>query len=88
MQKATGAYEIVFASGKNYVGKGGFGRAIDSAFEHARDNKDKVISICWKKSENNRIAFIDEFIMQTKRGVNNSTTYNLRWSPGRRYCGY
>lgn len=31
LRKATGSYEILFASGKNYVGKGGFQRAIDSA---------------------------------------------------------
>ena len=28
IKKVTGSYEILFESGKNYVGKGGFGRAI------------------------------------------------------------
>ena len=90
LKKATGAYEIIFASGKNYVGKGGFKRAIDSAISHAKPNKlngylgDAVVSISWQKAANSNAAFIDEFIKQCKRGVNNSSTYNLIWSPGRR----
>jgi hypothetical protein len=70
--------------------KGGFKRAIDSAISHANPNKlndnlgDVVVSINWQKAANNNAAFIDEFIKQCKRGVNNSSTYNLIWSPGRR----
>jgi len=91
LRKATGSYEIVYKSGKNYVGKGGFQRAIDSAIKHAKPNDlnnqlgDTVVSICWKKAPDTRSAFIDEFFMQCKKQVNNSNTYNQIWSPGRRY---
>ena len=84
LKKATGSYEIIFASGKNYVGKGGFKRAIDSAISHAKHNGDVVISINWQKAANRDAAFIDEFIKQCKMGVGNSNTYNKVWSPGRR----
>ena len=90
LKKATGSYEIIFASGKNYVGKGGFNRAINSAISHAKPNKlndnlgDVVVSINWQKAANSNAAFIDEFLKQCKRGVKNPSTYNLIWSPGRR----
>ena len=90
LKKATGSYEIIFASGKNYVGKGGFKRAIDSAISHANPNRlndnlgDVVVSINWQKAANNNAAFIDEFIKQCKRGVGNLDTYNKIWSPGKR----
>ena len=57
---------------------------------HAKPNQlnnhlgDVVVSINWQKAANRNSAFIDEFIKQCKRGVGNSTTYNIRWSPGRR----
>ena len=35
IKKATGTYEILYKSGKNYVGKGGFKRAISSAVRNA-----------------------------------------------------
>ena len=94
-KKATGSYEIIYKSGMNYVGKGGFDRAITSAIEHAKPNKlnnrlgDTVVSITWKKADNAREAFIDEYLWQTRRGVlsadPNLHTYNKIWSPGRRY---
>jgi len=91
IKKATGSYEILYKSGKNYVGKGGLKRAVNSALEHAKPNKlnnnlgDEILSIRWKSAPNSRQAFIDEFEMQLKRGVNNQNTYNKIWSPGRKY---
>ena len=35
IRKATGTYEILYKSGKNYIGKGGFDRAMKSAKAHA-----------------------------------------------------
>jgi len=88
---SVGSYEIIFKSGKNYVGKGPFRRAITSATEHAKPHKlnnwlgDEVVSITWKKANNDREAFIAEFMKQDVRKVNNSNTYNRIWSPGRVY---
>ncbi len=91
IRKATGSYEIIYKSGKNYVGKGGFKRAIKSADLHAKPNRlnnymgDEVVAIRWKSASDSRQAFIDEFEMQLKKGVNNDSTYNRIWSPGRKY---
>ena len=90
LKKATGTYEILYSSGKNYVGKGGFDRAIKSAVDHAKPNMmnnmlgDTVVSIKWKASKNHVSAFIEEYALQTIRGVNNPTTYNKIWSPGKK----
>lgn len=90
IKKATGTYEILYSSGKNYVGKGGFDRAIKSAVDHAKPNKmnnmlgDTVVSIKWKASKNHVSAFVEEYALQTIRGVNNPTTYNKIWSPGKK----
>jgi len=85
LKKATGSYEIVFESGKNYVGKGNFRRAIKSAEEKVSKYSDKVVSIEWKPSKNSREAFLDEYKRMKVRGVKNDTTYNKIWSPGRTY---
>ena len=96
VSESTGAYEIVYKSGKNYVGKGSFKRAITSAAEHAKPNEinnmlgDEVVSITWKKAANQREAFISEYLMQVNgRGVlsadKTANTYNKIWSPGRKY---
>ena len=93
---STGAYEIVYKSGKNYVGKGTFSRAITSALEHAKPNKlnnfmgDEVVSITWSKALNDREAFISEYLMQVNgNGVLSANqlanTYNKIWSPERKY---
>ena len=81
IKKATGSYEIIFKSGKNYVGKGGFNRAIQSAKRYG----EPVQSIKWQKAANKHQAFIDEYFKQLERGVNNSSTYNKIWSPGKKY---
>ena len=92
IRKATGSYEILFKSGKNYIGKGGFSRAITSAVKKAAKHEDDVVSIMWKSAPNSRAAFIDEYLMQKRFGGvlssgENLWTYNKIWSPGRRYYG-
>lgn len=91
-RKSTGTYEIIYESGKNYVGKGGFARSIKSAANHAKPNKlngyqeDAVLSITWIPAESKEKAFMNEYLMQLSKGKNNSNTYNLIWSPGRSFA--
>ena len=86
VNKSVGVYEISYKSGKNYVGKGGYNRAIKSAVDHAKNNRDTVTSIRWKASSSSRQAFKEEYGLQTLRGVGNaSKTYNKIWSPGKKY---
>ena len=91
---ATGAYEIMFKSGKNYVGKGSFSRAIQSAKDHIKKiplnnmQGDEVVSITWKRAKNEREAFISEYLMQVNgnkvlSAKKDALTYNKIWSPGR-----
>ena len=92
IKKATGTYEILYKSGKNYIGKGGFNRAISSAVRNASKYNDEVISITWRSAPNHRTAFIEEYLMQKRfGGVLSSNkdlpTYNKIWSPGKRYYG-
>jgi len=84
IRKATGTYEILYKSGKNYVGKGGFKRAISSAVRNADKYGDEVVSIMWKSNKNGVGAFLEEYALQTIRGVNNASTYNKIWSPGKK----
>ena len=86
LRKSTGVYEILFESGKNYVGKGGFKRAIKSATDHIKigDAIDDVVSIAWAPAKNAKQAFVLEFFLQVERRVNNASTYNKIWSPGKR----
>ena len=91
IRKATGSYEILYKSGKNYIGKGGFGRAIDSAKRYERTG-DVVTSIRWKSAPDVISAFTDEYLMQKRFGGTLKTnkkllTYNKIWSPGKRYYG-
>ena len=48
----------MFESGKNYVGKGGFKRAIKSATDHIKigDAIDDVVSIAWAPAKNAKQA--------------------------------
>ena len=88
IRRATGSYEILYKSGYNYVGKGGFQRAITSATQHAKDYGDEVAAIMWKPAANKVDAFIDEYTLMRKRGVGlENMTYNIIWSPGRKYYG-
>ena len=92
IRKATGSYEILYKSGYSYIGKGGFDRAIKSAQRYAKKYSDEVSGIFWKSSPNHRAAFIDEYLMQSRRWggsnpKNTLKTYNKIWSPGRGYYG-
>ena len=97
IRKATGSYKIIFETGKNYVGKGGFGRAIASAVGHATKYIDPIVSIEWRKAENVKEAFLAEYGRMLERGIvlrkpgetmaqaiQNAYTYNLIWSPGKK----
>ena len=86
LRKSTGVYEILLESGKNYVGKGGFKRAIKSATDHIKigDAIDDVVSIAWAPAKNAKQAFVLEFFRQVERRVNNASTYNKIWSHGKR----
>ena len=94
----TGSYEIIYSSGKNYVGKGSFDRAIDSARRNAKYDpitgvaSDPILSIRWMSAPTGKDAFIDEYLMQSRAGGvlsydGDLMTYNQIWSPGRRYYG-
>lgn len=89
IRKATGSYKIMYKSGRNYVGKGGYKRAINSTVRNSNKYSDKVVSISWKSAPNAKKAFMNEYIMQKQRGVLSSNrkamTYNKIWSPGRNY---
>ncbi len=63
IKKATGTYEILYKSGKNYVGKGGFKRAISSAVRNADKHMDEVVSIMWKSNTNATGAFLEESVL-------------------------
>lgn len=88
LRKATGSYEILYESGKNYVGKGGLKRAIESAEQHAADYCDTVVSINWRSAPNTKAAFVDEYLRQLSRGTLSANkaakTYNKIWSPGKK----
>ncbi len=87
--RATGSYEIVYKSGKKYVGKGGFYRATTSALEHLKTG-DIVESIYWRSAPNKNWAFVDEYARQLINKFdlgnykNGYDLYNEIWSPGRR----
>ena len=96
---SIGTYDIAYSSGKHYVGKGTFSRAITSAKNHEKvmdlnsNLGDKVVSITWTRAGNSREAFMLEYLWQHKgEGVLTGkehkellSTYNRIWSPGRKY---
>ena len=91
VRKMTGSYEIKYASGQTYIGKGGLYRATQSANRYVKIKKDTVKSITWKPAKNNREAFINEYKSMCKYGgpnnkkIKNKKSYNRIWSPGRRF---
>ena len=85
LRSAHGSYEVLYKSGKNYVGKGSFQRAINSAERYVNKYGDEVVGIKWKSAPTERASFIDEYYRMMKRGVNNNNTYNKIWSPGKKY---
>ena len=86
IKTSTGTYVVLFESGKNYVGKGSFNRAITSATEHATDFGDTVSSIVWAPTSSSKKAFMAEYMLQSIKNVgrSNSGTYNIIWSPGKK----
>lgn len=83
--KRSGSYEIEFESGKNYVGKGDEARMRTSASQHSAKYNDPVVSMQWEYAPTAKEAFVSEYFKMAVRGVNNPNTYNLIWSPGRKY---
>ena len=87
IRKATGSYEIVFNSGKTYVGKGGYKRMLNSTKRYGGDVK----SLTWTKASSHREAFINEYKSMCKYGgpnnrtIGNKNSLNKIWSPGRNY---
>ena len=84
IKSAVGTYVVLYKNGNNYVGKGPFNRAIQSAKEHLA-NDDVVNAIIWAPTGSDRAAFIAEYLMQTVRNVNKrgEGTFNRIWSPGK-----
>jgi len=82
VKKSVGTYVILYENGMNYVGKGGFNRAIISAEKHLQ-KFDKVKAIIWAPTKNTRNAFVSEYFLQTLRipNKNNFMTFNRIWSP-------
>lgn len=70
---------------KTTLERGGFKRAINSAERLAKKYGDEVTSIAWKSSPNTKAAFLDEYYRMISRGIDNASTYNKIWSPGRRH---
>ena len=89
IKNAVGTYDIIFATGKNYAGKGGFGRMIQSARRIVEEAEDYVVAMMWKPALNNKMAFEQEYLVQMVHGVLGSDvgawTYNKIWSPGRNF---
>lgn len=92
IRKMTGSYEILYESGKTYVGKGGFYRATTSAKRYTSGG-DVVKSITWTSAQNPVEAFINEYHSMLKYGGPNSKananelSYNKIWSPGKNLIG-
>ena len=84
IRKSTGVYVVLYNKGQNYVGKGGFSRAITSAKDHMSANN-KVKAIIWAPTRTTKNAFISEYLLQTVRGVGKklANTFNKIWSPGK-----
>ena len=84
LRKATGSYEILFESGRNYVGKGGFYRSTVSASFRSKLNNDRVLAITWTPAQSTADAYIAEYFLMKVNGVKNDNTYNAIWSPGKK----
>ena len=85
MKISNGTYVIIYKEGQHYIGKGGFGRAIQSAAQHF-SNGNKVIDIIWAPMPTQKSAFIAEYLMQSTLGVGTlqPISFNRIWSPGRK----
>ena len=96
---SVGTYQIQYKSGKSYVGKGSFSRAITSALDHTKQIQlnnylgDEVTSITWRKATSASEAYMQEYLWQHKGDLvlsvdKTANTYNQIWSPGRKYLGW
>ena len=83
VRKLNGSYNINFASGTTYTGKGGLYRSTVSASTKAKQYNDRVTSISWTPSSSIKNAYIAEYNAMKRTGVRNDNTYNRIWSPGR-----
>ena len=85
IKKSTGAYVVLYEQGQNYIGKGGFRRAITSATEHMASNN-KVSAIIWAPTSSTEKAFIAEYLLQStlKIKTTNTKSFNKIWSPGKK----
>ena len=85
IKTATGTYVILYSKGQHYIGKGGFGRAIQSASKHLTD-ANKVKAIIWVPTSNKASAYVTEYLMQSTLGLHKvyENSFNLIWSPGRK----
>ena len=85
IRRATGTYVVLFENGMNYVGKGGFNRAIRSAKKHMSASNN-VSAIIWAPTSSQNSAFVAEFLVQTVYGVGDDVAENFNkiWSPGRK----
>ena len=88
--KYSGSYDIEFASGKHYVGKGSEARMEKSAQRVSKKFNDAVVNKEWCEAMNDSVAFIDEFMRMSKYDFDfyhlfknpNSVLYNKIMSPG------
>ncbi len=93
-RSSTGTYEIEFASGYTYVGKGSYDRMITSGKHHSSPikknnyNGDVVTSMKWQPAKTHTEAFVREYLWMDERGLfsvdNEYLTYNKIWSPGKK----
>lgn len=84
IRDAVGSYVVLYKNGNHYIGKGGFGRAIQSASEHLLES-DKVTAIIWGKLPDAKSSFVTEYLMQsTLNSIMkiNPKAFNKIWSPG------
>lgn len=86
----TGAYEILFESGKTYVGKGSKRRMKLSAKRIELIYGDKPVSKMHFSTKTSKDGFILEHELMMKNGgprsAGNMNTYNRIHSPGRKYA--
>ena len=88
--KTTGSYDLKFASGKKYAGKGPKSRMEESARSLSGQHKDAVVSKTHEPAVTEREAFKAEHEKIKANGgpqsEGNQNTYNKINSPGRKMC--
>ncbi len=86
IKTSTGVYVVMYKQGQQYIGKGGFSRAIVSAKQHMTTTN-KVSAILWAPTSSSKSAFVSEYLLQSTFGLNKTqkNSLNLIWSPGKTY---